>query len=124
MNFLDPDRISGNQYELVSRDDGKLCPKSVQRCEQCRVAFHQADNVVVKSVGVRESTDESGKLVKHTGNLYLHFLTKCLSEYDLKFAFSAITVPARTLTFLPEGGRAMLEANGLHLENELAVHFQ
>ena len=88
------------------------------------MAFHQADNVVVKSVGVRERTDESGKIVKHTGNRYLHFLTKCLSEYDLKFAFSAITVPARTLTFLPEGGRAMLEAKGLHVENELAVHFQ
>ena len=116
MNFLDPDRISGNQYELVSRDDGKLCPKSVQRCEQCRVAFHQADKVVVKSVGVRERTDKSGKIVKYTGNLYLHFLTKCLSEYDQKFAFSAITVPARTLTFLPEGGRAMLEAKGLHVE--------
>ena len=80
MNFLDPDRISGNQYELVSRDDGKLCPKSVQRCAQCRVAFHQADKVVVKSVGVRERTDRSGKIVKYTGNLYLHFLTKCLSN--------------------------------------------
>ena len=67
MNFLDPDRISGNQYELVSRDDGKLCPKSVQHCEQCRVAFHQADKVVVKSVGVRERTDKSGKIVKYTG---------------------------------------------------------
>ena len=103
MNFLDPDRISGNQYELVSRDDGKLCPKSVLRCEQCRVAFHQADKVVFKSVGVQERTDKSGK-------------TKCLSEYDQKFAFSALTVPARTLTFLPEGGRAMLEAKGLHVE--------
>ena len=117
MNFLDPDRISGNQYELVSRDDGKLCPKSVQRCEQCRMAFHQADKVVVKSVGVRvQRTDKSGKIVKYTGNLYLHFLTKCLSEYDRKFAFSAITVPTRTLKFLPEGGRAMLGAKGLHVE--------
>ncbi|RMX57773.1 hypothetical protein pdam_00006752 [Pocillopora damicornis] len=116
MNFLDPDRISGNQYELVSRDDEKLCPKSVQRCEQCRVAFHQADKVVVKSVRVRERTDKSGKTVKYTGNLYLHFLTKCLSEYDQKFAFSAITVPTRTLTFLPEGGRAILEAKGLYVE--------
>ena len=30
-NFLDRDRISGNQYELVSRDDGKRlsekCPE-------------------------------------------------------------------------------------------------
>ena len=80
------------------------------------MAFHQADKVVVKSVGVRERTDKAGKLVKYTGNLYLHFLTKYLSEYDQKFAFSAITVPARTLIFLSEGGRAMLEAKGLHVE--------
>ena len=81
------------------------------------MAFHQADKVVVKSVGVRERTDNSsGKIVKYTGNLYLHFLTKCLTEYDQKFSFSAITVPARTLTFLPKGGREMLEAKGLLVE--------
>ena len=104
-NFLDPDRISGNQYELARRDEGRLCLKSVQRCEQCRVAFYQVDKVVVKSVGMRERTDKSGKVVKYTGNLYLLSLTKCLTEYDQKFSFSAITVPACTLTFLPEGGR-------------------
>ena len=81
------------------------------------MAFHQADKVVVKSVGVRERTDKSsGKIVKYTGNPYLHFLTKCLTEYDQKFSFSAITVPARTLTFLPEGEREMLEAKGLLVE--------
>lgn len=90
--------------------------KSVQQCEQCRVAFHQGDKVVIESVGVREHTDKSGKIIKYTGNLYLHFLTKCLSGYDQKFAFSAIMVPAHTFTFVPEGGRAILEAKGLHVE--------
>ena len=80
------------------------------------MAFHQAHKVVVKSVGVWERTYKSGKIVKYTCNLYLHFLTKFPSEYDRKFAFSATTVPARTLTFLPERGRAMLEAKGLHVE--------
>ena len=116
MNFLDSDGISGNQYELVSRDDGKLYPKSVQRYEQYRVAFHQAHKVVVKSIGVWERTYKSGKIVKYTSIFYLHFLTKFPSEYDWKFAFSAMTVPARTLTFLSERGRAMLEAKGLHVE--------
>ena len=80
MELLDPDRISGKQFELVSRLDNKRCPKSVQRCEQCRVAFQQADIVLVKTVGVRERTDKSGKLVKYMGNVYLHFLTSVLKN--------------------------------------------
>ncbi|PFX17680.1 hypothetical protein AWC38_SpisGene17985 [Stylophora pistillata] len=117
VNFLDLDRISGKQYELVSRDDNKLCPRAVQRCKQCRVSFNQADIVLVKSVGVRERTDKSGKVVRYTGNVYFHFLTKCLKEYDQKFEFSAITVPSRTLQFLSDGGKAMLQAKGLHVES-------
>ena len=46
------------------------------------VAMHKAVKVVVKSVGVGERTDKSGKIVKCTANLYLHFLTKRLTEYD------------------------------------------
>ena len=84
------------------------------------MTFHQAVKDTDKSVGVRERTDKSGKIVKYTGNLYLHFLTKCVSEYDQKFTFSAITVPARTLRFLSERGRAVLAAKELHVEEELA----
>ena len=84
------------------------------------MTFHQAVKDTDKSVGVRERTGKSGKIVKYTGNLYLHFLTKCLSEYDQKFTFSAITVPARTLKFLPERGRAVLAAKELHVEEKLA----
>ena len=40
------------------------------------VAIHKVVKVVVKSVGVGKRTDKSGKIVKYTGNLYLHFLTK------------------------------------------------
>ena len=54
MDFLDPERVNGKQYQLLSRDDNILCPKSVERCEQCRTAFCQTDKVIVKSVGVRE----------------------------------------------------------------------
>ena len=46
-----------------------------------------------------------------------HYLKQCLKEYDQNFSFSAITVPARTLPFLPEGGgQAVLEAKGLIIE--------
>ena len=88
----------------------------MQRCEQCRVAFQQADIVLVKTVGVRERTDRSGKLVKYTGNVYLHFLTKCLKEFDQNFKFSAVTVPSKTRKFLPDGSRENLEAKGLKVE--------
>lgn len=98
----------------MSRDDHKLCPKSVQRCEQCRTAFNLTDKVIVKSVGIRERTEKSGKVVKYSGND--HDLKQCLKEYDQNFSFSAITVPARTLPFLPEGGQAVLEAKGLIIE--------
>lgn len=116
MDFFDPERINGKQYQLVSRDDNKLCPKSVQRCEQCRTAFNQTDKLIVKSVGVRERTDKLGKVVKYSGNVYFHYLKKCLKEYDQNFSFSSITVPARTLQCLPEGGQAVLEAKGLIIE--------
>ena len=116
MEFLDPERVHGKQYQLVSRDDHKLCPKSVQRCEQCRTSFNHTDKVIVKSVGVRERTDKSGKVVKYSGNVYLHFLTQCLKEYDQNFSFSSITVPKHTLAFLPAGGQEKLEAKGLIIE--------
>ncbi|KXJ09617.1 hypothetical protein AC249_AIPGENE23030 [Exaiptasia diaphana] len=57
------------------------------------------------------------KVVRYTGNVYLHFLTTCLKDYDQKFEFSAITVPKRTLQFLPDGGVSMLKAKGLHVES-------
>ena len=55
LKLLNPDRISGKQYELVSRWDNKRCPKSVQRCEQCRLAFQQTDIGLVKSIKERTS---------------------------------------------------------------------
>ena len=70
----------------------------------------------MKTVGVRERTDKSGKLVKYTGNVYLHLLTKCLKEFDQNFKFSAVTVPSKTLKFLPDGSCKNLEAKGLKVE--------
>ena len=39
LDFQDHDQEVQQRYLLVYRDDTKLCPKSVQRCEQCRLAF-------------------------------------------------------------------------------------
>ena len=70
----------------------------------------------MKTVGVRERRDKSRKLVKYTGKVYLHFLTKCLKEFDQNFTFSAVTVPSKTMQFLPDGSRRNLEAKGLKVE--------
>ena len=116
MDFLDPERVNGKQYQLLSRDDNILCPKSVERCEQCRTAFCQTDKVIMKSVGVWEHTDKSGKVVKYLANVYFHYLKQRLKEYNQNLTFSSITVPASTLKFLPEGAQAILEAKGLIAE--------
>ena len=89
---------------------------SVTMCEQCRVAFNQSNTVVVKSVEVRQRTNKYGKIVKYTGNLHLHFLTKCFKEYDLNFTFKAVTVSTRTLGFLPTGSKEKLLEKGLRVE--------
>jgi len=83
-----------------------------------------ADKVVVKSVGVRERTDKSGKIVKYSGNVYLHYLTTCLREYDQTLSFHAITVPSRTLKYLLRGSRETLLAKGLQVEPEESDHLQ
>ena len=118
IDVLNPDRITGKQFDLVHCTDNKLCRKTVQRCEQCRILFNQADTVLVKTVGVHECTDKSGKISKYTGNVYLHYLTKCLKEFDQNFSFIAINVPIHTLTFLPDGSHERLSRKGLHVEDE------
>lgn len=115
-DILNPDRITGKHYDLVHRDDTKLCPKSVTRCKQCRVAFNTSDKVIIKSVGVRERTNTSGKIVKYKGNAYLHYLTNCLKEYDQNFSFNAINVPSRTINLLPKGSRETFAAKGCQVE--------
>ena len=38
--------------------------------------------------GVREYTGTSGRLVRQTGNAYLHFLTAFLLKFDTTFKYS------------------------------------
>ena len=119
-NFFSPKYIIGQQsrclilksrqrsawkVQLVHRDHPKLCPKSVWRCEHCRIAFKATDILLVKTVGVREITDKAGSKKKFSGNVYMHYLTKCLREYDLNFTFKMVSVPKGTQEKLPEWGR-------------------
>ena len=48
--------------------------------------------------------------MKYLGNIYLHFLTKCLKEHDSNFAFEKIVVTKNTQDLLPDSITLMLEA--------------
>ena len=69
--------------------------------------------VLVKTVGSRERTDKNGKTVKYQGNVYLHYLTSCLREYDQNFSFKNVVVSARTLALLPDNSRQIFLDKGL-----------
>ena len=99
LDFPDP-KQEVQQYFLVYRDDMKLCPKSVQRCEQCRLDFSSPDFLVIKTVGIRERTEKWGEK-KYSGIVYIHFVRKFLRSYNLNFRFDMVKVPQRTLTRLP-----------------------
>ena len=55
-----------------------------------------------KIVGACEITDDFRKRKMYTGNIYLHFLKKCLESYDFNFDFNQVTVPERTKDQTPE----------------------
>ena len=48
--------------------------------------------------------------MKYLGNIYLHFLTKCLKQHDSNFAFEKIVVTKNTQDSLPDSINLMLEA--------------
>ena len=103
MDFLDPERVNGKQYQLSRRNDTIPCPKSVERCEQCRIAFCQTDKVIVESVGVREHTYKAGKVVKYLTNVHFHYLKQCLKEYNQNFHFlPLLCLPVLLNFFLKE----------------------
>lgn len=72
---------------------GKTQSMKVSRCHSCTLKFQSTDIVVVKTQGEREWFDQKqGKLRKSSGNVYLHYLKKCLKEFDITFTFSKTAV--------------------------------
>ena len=105
LHLLDPDRV---EYHLVLWCDTKSCPPSVSRCQQC-----SADIAVVKTSGKRERCGKKGQVMKYHGNIYLHFLTKCLNQHDVNFAFEKIAVRKNAQHSLPDSVKLMLEGKGV-----------
>ena len=50
-----------------------------------------------------------------TGNIYLHFLKKCLESHDFNFDFNQVTVPERTKDQTPESWKKALRKHGLNI---------
>ena len=96
---LNTERSQNRSFALIERNS-KDFPKKVKRCEVCRFEFNCADKYVVKATGVREYTGTSGRLVRQTGNVYLHFLTACLVKFDTTFKYSSLNIPRGTQKFL------------------------
>ena len=91
-----------------------MFPKSVRRCKYCRIALNATDILLVKRV--TEITDKTGLKKKFSGNIYLHYLTKCSREYDLNFNFKMVIVPKRTQEKLPAGEPEQIRKKGIILD--------
>ena len=115
IDYFDPDREIHRVYEMVNRDDEKHCPKSVKRCQSCLRAFIESD-IVIKTSGERtHHCTKTGKEKNSFGNLYLHFLTKCLKQYESNFKISQIYVPSYTAGRLSINVVRSLKEKGLKL---------
>ena len=110
VSYLDPDGDQPEKYQLVHRDDSRLCPKSVRWCEHCQIAFSA-------TVGVREITDNTDSKKKFSGNILLQYLTKYLRKYDLNFNFKMVSVPKRAQGKSPEGGLEQIRKRGMILDS-------
>ena len=116
IDIFNPNRIASKMYLLVHKSDKSSLPASVKRCEQCKIAFYDADIIAVKTTAIREYTDKNGKRQRNSGNVYIHYLAACLKGHDQKFQFKAITVPKNTKKHLTDDQIARLAESGCIIE--------
>ena len=62
--------------------------------------------------------EKKGEVMKYHGNIYPHFLTKCLKQYDSKLAFEKIAITKNTQDSLPDSIKLMLEAKEITFERQ------
>ena len=117
IDIFNPHRIHSKLYTLVHKKDKSGYPASVKRCEECKVVFTSSDVIVVKTTAMREFTDPTGKQQRHSGNVYLYYLTNCLKGHNQKFQFSAIIVPDKTKVHLTDDQVAKLANIGCKFES-------
>lgn len=110
---FNPDTPRQTAYHLVHKRYKKSFPASVQRCQECRICFTDMDWVAVKTTALQEYTNKEGRRVKSVGgNIYLHYLTKCIHEYDQNFSFSSARVSRDIQSVLRENELEKLKEKG------------
>ncbi|XP_066932127.1 uncharacterized protein [Clytia hemisphaerica] len=112
---FDPDRDNSQPFHIVVRSDVRNCPKLVKRCEQCRIPF-TTEKIVVRSMGNRPHTDSKGNEKIRWGNVYLHYLTDCLSKFNPDFRFSNVKISKDTAKLLTTKRLKKLTNKGCKLE--------
>ena len=71
------------------------------------------DIVVVKTCGKRSYFDSKSKTNEtQVANVYLHYLTNCLVQFDVQFNFSKLVVPKVTQNGLSVGNLDGLKKKG------------
>lgn len=116
-DIFNPNRSMLKMYKLVHRKEKKEFPDSVKRCEDCRFAFNSSDVIAVKTRSLRSFTDKkTGKLKTHAGNVYLHYLTKCLKSFEQNFQMKNIRVSVNTQSHLTKFEVEKLRKHGCTIE--------
>ena len=93
---FNPDRKTSVRYDLVHRSDTKNCPKKVSVCNSCPIPYGPQDIALVRTTGTREFITKSGKEKQVSGNIYIHFLDKCLKKQTKEFSYKFIHVSKKT----------------------------
>ncbi|XP_066914107.1 uncharacterized protein [Clytia hemisphaerica] len=115
---FDPDRELSSGFYLVSREDKKNCPSTVSRCELCRRKFDKIDTVLVKTSGERTFLNKKGEQVRMDfANVYLHYMTSCLTKYDKSFTFGKILVLKDTQKWVSKKHLALIVKKGCILQS-------
>ena len=62
---------------------------------------------------MRNVTEKSGTIKKYTGNIYLHYIQKCLYNWDSEFYIGAVNFPEKTKEKTPATWKTELKRHGI-----------
>ena len=113
---FNPNRKTSLRYDLVHRSDTKNCPKKVSVCNSCPVPYGPQDIVLVRTTGTRDFITKSGKEKQATGNIYIHFLDKCLRKQNKDFSYAFIHVLKKTQELCGDKGVLSFKRRGMKID--------
>ena len=87
----------------------------MKRCEQYKRQFGKTDRILVKTTGEREYVNKKGEVVQQVANVYLHYLTSCLVQFETSFKFENIQILKDTQNLLTKSQLQRLVVKGCKL---------